>query len=484
MSPRTAEMPNRGGFTRCEPRPARPRLQRARRRRRRGIASVLAMLYMVLFSVLAIGFYAGTTLSAQVSRNERTIADAQLAAESGLAFMRYELGSMDLATGTPQAALLPAVAAELGRLMNGTQNMGGNTVQITGGSTIYVPSAAGYVTVEPTSGKKFRAAVAQSGTFLVLTVTGYSADPNVTRTVRVKYQQAPRASAIFDYGVASKGKIVTAGSSIIMGQGDPTRGSVLSTTTTDPTPIIIGGKLVSGDLSVTNPLANVVYTGASIGGTTDPAQIAANHLHKGVPTPDFPDIDTSPYTAFATTAWDGSSKTLTNVYIPANSNPKFTGSVTVNGVLLVKAPNKVNFAGNATIKGVIVVENGVPFDMARNQINFTGSVSASPIDSLDSSYPAAERALTGAFLLANNFSVSFSGDFGTVGGHIIASNINFSGNAGGVVKGSVINMADLEMDVNGSSDIIIASTGTSNYPTGVTFGVKYTPLPDTYVELP
>ena len=41
-------------------------------------------------------------------------------------------------------------------------------------------------------------------------MTGWSADPNVTRTVRVKYQQAPRASAIFDYGVASKGKIVTA----------------------------------------------------------------------------------------------------------------------------------------------------------------------------------------------------------------------------------------------------------------------------------
>src|SRR5439155_13662395 len=135
-------------------------------------------------------------------------------------------------------------------------------------------------------------------------------------------------------------------------------------------------------------------------------------------------------------------------------------------------------------KGVIVVENGAAFDMTKNQINFTGSVNASPIDSLDATYPAGERALTGAFILANNFSVSFSGDFGTVGGHIMASNINFSGNAGGVIKGSVINMADLEMDVDGSSDIVIASTGTSNYPTGVSFGIKYTPLPDTYVELP
>src|SRR4051812_33437732 len=145
MLPLAADRPNPGGLVACDVRPARPRSQRARRRRRRGIASVLAMLYMVLFAVLAIGFYASTTLSAQVSRNERTIADAQLSAESGLQSMRYQLGSMDITTGTLQGNLLPAVAAELGRLLNGTQNMGGNTVQITGGSTIYIPSAAGYV---------------------------------------------------------------------------------------------------------------------------------------------------------------------------------------------------------------------------------------------------------------------------------------------------------------------------------------------------
>ena len=53
----------------------------------------------------------------------------------------------------------------------------------------------------------------------------------------------------------------------------------------------------------------------------------------------------------------------------------------------------------------------------------------------------------------------------------------------GIVKGSIINLANLEMDVNGSSDIIIASTGTTNYPTGVSFGNYYTPLPGTYTEL-
>ena len=65
-----------------------------------------------------------------------------------------------------------------------------------------------------------------------------------------------------------------------------------------------------------------------------------------------------------------------------------------------------------------------------------------------------------------------------------ASQIRFWGNAGGVVKGSIVGLNDLQMDIGGSSEITIASTGTSNYPTGVTFGSKFAALPDTYVELP
>src|SRR4051794_19425215 len=116
----------------------------ARSRARSGIASVLAMLYLVLFAVMAIGFYAATTMAGQISRNERRLTDAQLAAESGLQFTRYQLGQVDITTGTLQADLLPKVCAELGRLMNSTGNMGGNTVQITNGA-IYIPSPTGTV---------------------------------------------------------------------------------------------------------------------------------------------------------------------------------------------------------------------------------------------------------------------------------------------------------------------------------------------------
>ena len=47
------------------PRPARPRrLRTANALRRRGIASLLAMLYLIIFSALALGFYAAVTMAA------------------------------------------------------------------------------------------------------------------------------------------------------------------------------------------------------------------------------------------------------------------------------------------------------------------------------------------------------------------------------------------------------------------------------------
>ena len=67
--------------------------------RRRGVASVLAMLYLIIFSALAIGFYAATTIAAQLPQNEKTAADARLAAEAGVQFIRYHLAALDIPAG-------------------------------------------------------------------------------------------------------------------------------------------------------------------------------------------------------------------------------------------------------------------------------------------------------------------------------------------------------------------------------------------------
>src|SRR5207244_5726334 len=126
-------------------------------------------------------------------------------------------------------------------------------------------------------------------------------------------------------------------------------------------------------------------------------------------------------------------------------------------------------------------------DIDANTIDFAGSVSVTGVDSLPTSdptnFPASLRALTGSFLLAPGYTVSFGGGFGTVNGSIVGSKISYAGNADGTVKGSVINMKDSAVSIAGTSDIIIESQGTSNYPAGVFFRSHYAPLPHTYPEV-
>jgi hypothetical protein len=441
------------------------------------------MLYLVLFSTLAVGFYVASSLSTQVSRNERSSTIAQQGAESGMEYMRYQLGAMTIPPGTTNDTLLATVYGLLSTSLNGGPNMGTDVVTMSNGK-IYIPgNTSHFIMLDRRIGAAFQATVEQSGDKLLCTVMGSSGtSTSVQRGVQLSFKNAPKASAIFNYGVASKGKVVTGGASYILGSPDPALGSVLSTSS-DATPVIIGGKQVSGDISITNATGSVSYSGASIGGTTDPVKIA-DHIHKGVADPAFPTVDSTVYTNAVTLTAFAGGKTLTNMYIPAGTNPTFSGNTTVNGVLLIKAPNVVTFAGNTTITGVIVTDNNVAFNSTSNVINFSGNVKASGVQALPNTAAYANlRSLTGAFLLAPGFNVSFSGNFGTVAGSIIAGAVSMTGNAGGTVQGSVITTEDQPLTLNGSADITVASTGTSNYPAGVSFGSYYSPLPDTYVEI-
>src|SRR4051812_22836028 len=101
-------------------------------RRHRGIASMMAMLYLVIFAALALGFYASTTTAVQVSRNERGIASAQAAAESGLYFMRYQMGELAIPSATTDADLLSTVASKLTTRLNSTTNFSAAGVSLSG----------------------------------------------------------------------------------------------------------------------------------------------------------------------------------------------------------------------------------------------------------------------------------------------------------------------------------------------------------------
>lgn len=463
--------------------------QRTFSRVRRGTAAVLAMLYLVLFSTLALGFYAAVTASVQISGNELRGTRAMLATESGMEFMRFHLAELDVPAGTPSTELFNQVYARLSARLDGYPNMNGEVVEMSvDGNTIYVPSGADKFISVDGQGGQFRAVLEklQGGQQVRVKVIGRAGNLESKRAVRLDYSVAQNASSIFNYGVASKSPIALLGNTSIVGKGDPRFGSALTTSFVNPAMTLQGNSQISGDASLVNPNAQIsISANARIAGFKAGSPDFTDHVHYGVTEPEFPVIDTSAFEAYATNEITGpvaAGTTLSNIRIKANTNPTFGGSVTLNGVVYIETPNVISFTGNTTLNGVMVVQNNPTGTVTSNVIDFGGNVTFSGVETLPESYGDL-RQLTGSMVLAPNFHLRMRGNFGVIGGSIIASQTEFSGNAGGTVRGSIINLDDTAFSLEGNTDILIESQGTSNYPAGVFFGSHYAPLPHTYAEV-
>jgi hypothetical protein len=453
-----------------------------RRLTRRGLTALLAMLYLALIASLAVGFYASTNSAAMVTENEKRTNMALMSCESGLDFLRFHLSQLAIPHGQSETQRMQSLCTQLKSQLENTGNFGAKTITITG-TTISIPSnPTEYVKLVPNGGE-FRATITsmsagEEGTIRVK-ITGRNAGYESKRAVQMNFVLNQNASKIFDYGLATKGAISTAGSARIRGATDPSKGSIL-TTSTAANPVTINGKEVSGDISVAGGGTVTIGGGASVGGTTDPAEIA-NHIHNSVEAPEFPTLDTDAFKVYATNVYSGGT-TLINCRIPANTNPKFNAGVNIQGVLYIEAPNNITFGGSVNVHGVIVTQNNPIGNLSTNILNFTGNVTAQPVDTLPESFGDL-RKLTGSFLLAQGFQANFTGSFGTINGAIIADKVSFTGAAGGTVMGSIVCLSNNPLNVSGTSDVIIASTGTSNYPAGVYFSSFYKVLPGTYEEV-
>ena len=458
------------------------------------MTSVIAMFYLAIFSMLAVGFYSSVTTQVQLSYNDMNINAAQAAAESGMQYVRYQLSSLSLSPATPNNQLVNTIYSQLGVAMNSTGNLGANTVGLSG-SQINLPGTAGTYIDLDSSGARFFASIVPNAAFptpndVVVKVTGQARGGQIQRAVQMNFYAKSVTNSAFNFGVASRGWITMNGSTRVTGAVDPTMGSVLAATSQNVTALSMSGaQQISGDASFVNPAAVTSFTGTStIAGYTPGSSGFNSHLHKGIPMPSFPTIDASPFAVYATNTWTAAvgtnNVTLTNMILPAGTYT-FAGNTNIQGVLLVRTPSKITFAGNLTIKGAIVCENNPQGTSTTNTMTFAGNVSSTGIDTLpaNATFPAGERALTGAFLLTPIHTVTFTGNFGTVNGSIIADSLSFSGNAGGTVNGSVIGLADKAMSFNGNAAIAINNTSNGSAPVGTSIASKFVARPNSYAEV-
>jgi Tfp pilus assembly protein PilX len=434
-----------------------------RRKGQRGIGLLVVLIFLALFASLAVGIAASSDMTLAVGRNRVDMHEASALAEAGVQLIQKHIGGLPVPGTHTAADLHQAIAERLVTALAGSNMVNAHAITWNA-SGVVVPTIT--LTRADNRAGTVNLTIAASGgalddTTVTVTSSGHFGCANRTVTYNLTTQRG--RTALNDYGIASKSVVTMTGDARILGANDPREGSVLSATYSTPDAIQMTGNVyVSGDISVVNPNGRIRKTGnVTIGGQE----------RIGVQEPSWPQVDQSVFTPYATnvrSSGASSSVVLSNVRIPPNSNPTFSGNTTILGVLYIQSPNRVSFTGNCNIVGTIVCQTPVVDSLTSNYVKFTGNVTTAGVESLppDSQYDGL-RSLTGSFLLAPGFSAQFAGNFSTINGCMVASEFKFTGNAGGRVRGGVVNLRDSTFQVSGNSPILIDKNGVVEHPAGI-----------------
>jgi len=465
----------------------------ARPGRRRAVTSMLAMLYLVLFAMLAVGFYASTNTAGQVSMNEQRRYRALGAAESGMDFARYQLFQVSIPPTTTADQVITQIYNDLAVQLNGTPNLGAKTVGIDLlATTINIPSQANQYITLGSDGSKFHVTITHPALpagnhSIIVKVTGAYSNSAIAggdlAAVQLTYDPLERPTNFFDIGMASKGTVTIDTKNPITGT-PASEASILSTSAANPPVTMLTGS-ISGDITDLNGLNPSIAAGVSVGGSAILADILANHVHHIDPAnlPEFPTPDTSVFKKYATNIYVAGKPSYDNIIIPANMNPVISGPVVLRGVVYIQQPNAVKFSGNVTIQGVVVSDNSGIGTLLTNTLTFQGAGNThTGLETLPDLPQFHElRQMGGSFVIAPGYDVKVTGSFSAISGNIVGDRVNVQGSADLNISGSVVALKNtLTLGTNG---VISLKASPSGLHTGLRFSDRYVPTPSSYDEV-
>ncbi|MBN2182679.1 MAG: pilus assembly PilX N-terminal domain-containing protein [Sedimentisphaerales bacterium] len=451
---------------------------------RRGTVFILAMIFLVIFSALAISMATISGTNVQIASNQFKSDRARACAESGFYVIRYWLNRVSISGTTSEEQRFNQIAASLQNEL--TTDSITNITMSCSSSVINIPT----VTLDSENASSFSAVITPvDSNTLQIDVTGISG--SIFKTIRANYYFGKRGHNVFDYGVATKGPLSLSGNIELDGVNVSVEASVyIESYSSNLALSIIGNSQIAGDVSIVNPIASVDLQGgkAGIGGETGQAAID-NHVDFGVPQCEFPEPMPALFESYITSVIDSdtdtsSDATFENVRIIADTNPNFSGQVTLRGIVYIETPNVVDFTGGVDITGIIVGDGSRYDNSGTNKIIFRGNVQSHPITELptESQFNGLHDQ-TGTFVIAPGFNVSFGGSFSTLSGAIAGNGIEFFGNAGGTINGSIINYSGEEMSLSGNSDLYFNRSGTTNSPAGFVPEIVLEYNPSSYLEV-
>ncbi len=438
-----------------------------RRLKNRGIAIVAALIFVALFSTLSIAMLSMSGSNLRIADNHHKSNLARSSAESGLEFVRYWMNGISMSGYLDVNTRYNTVLANL---QSGLESCDIDC-RVNDDGSFSIGGLNSPIGLNESADKSFYAVIDSLGSAGIRTrIAGRAGE--FERTVQADFTYGVRESTVFDYGVATKGPLSLQGNILLDGVNISVESDVyIESEFEDGALEITGNSQIAGDVKIVNPDAYVTLQGgqAGIGGETGQEAID-NHVIIGVPATDFPYPNTGYFEQYV----DGStitSSTLSggtyeNIRIPANTNPTFNGNVVLKGVVFIEYPNQVTFAGNADITGIIIGDGDLNDHSGTSTIDFQGNVSSTSVANLPVEQYGNLTTETGTFLMAPGFSVSMGGNFDTLNGCIAANGIEFYGNAGGIIGGSVINYSPTPMTLSGNSDLYFNRSGITDVPAG------------------
>ena len=457
----------------------------SRIRSRKGAALILSIIFVLIFSVLAASIATLSTTNVQVSNNQRQANRALVSAQSGLEVMRYYLSGIKVSGTVAPANRLQAIAAQLQNKLSSSGITNIVSSYDDSAKTVTVPSWL----LDSESGQAFNAVIAYGDDYdsLIMDITGTS--QQVSKRNRVDFNFATIGNTVFDFGIASKGPVRMHGSVEVEGFNEAIEASVyIESENSNLALEMIGKSSIAGEVKIVNPIASVdVSNASSIYG--EKGEEALQHVYIGVPPCDFPAPYPANFEQYVANTFDPATDTaanitLENIRIPAGTNPSFSGNVVIRGLVFVEAPNIVTFNGNAQITGIIVGNGDLDNPAAENQIEFLGTVNSYCVSELPDEGFSELKKEAGTFILAPGFGVRFGGNFQTLNGVIAASSIEFFGNAGGTINGSVVNYGQAAMNLDGNTDLVFNRSGIAKNPAGFEPTKVLQFLPSSYSEPP
>jgi len=448
--------------------------------KRRGAVLIVSMIFVVIFSALAVSMAALSAANAQLASNQHKVGSALANATSGMEVQRYWLSRVVMPSSTPPAnyfsTIVNTVQADLAdsNITNITLNAGGT-----------IPAVA----LDSPTGQHFNGQIlVNDANPNVLRAYTTGGNGQVTRTIGVAFDIEPYQHPIFNYGLATKGPLCYTGNPTMTVANAAWEADMYIESSANPVALFVAGNTkFAGDVLVGNPLANVDFAGDVIIGGDHGQPAIDNHVSIGVDPVEFPTPDTARFRPYATgTVIDSSTDlstgmTLTNATIAAGTNPNFLSSVIINGILFIESPNVVTFGRNVALRGIIVGEGDLTADPVTDRIDILGNFASA-------SYPAGAefdtiRGEVGSSIVAPGFAMSFQGNFSTLEGVVAVSGIHFSGNVAALIKGTIINYSDTPMVIEGNASMNFDRAGSTKVPAGFDTLRVLTYNPSYYEEL-